>query len=168
MTNLNVHWRKYNPTDHLCGSDLERDGKKCDFTVTINRIAIEKVGDEKATKPILYFTENIAENKGMICGAKNSRNIEKVLRTPIIGEWIGKQITIYGIEEKNFGKVEYVVRVRPVPPVPPKKESLTPTHPKWEGAKAALSGGKTTVEAIRNVYELSAENEKLLKEVKNA
>lgn len=43
-----------------------------------------------------------------------------------------------------------------------KKEELTPKHVKWNGAKDSLANGKVTLEQIKSVYILTAENEKLL------
>jgi hypothetical protein len=43
-----------------------------------------------------------------------------------------------------------------------KKEELTPAHVKWQGAKDSLVNGKVTLEQIKSVYILTAQNEKLL------
>jgi hypothetical protein len=43
-----------------------------------------------------------------------------------------------------------------------KKEELSPAHPKWNGARVSLSTGKVTMEQIKSVYILTAQNEKLL------
>lgn len=43
-----------------------------------------------------------------------------------------------------------------------KKEELTPAHVKWQGAKESLANGKVTLEQIKSVYILTAQNEKLL------
>jgi hypothetical protein len=43
-----------------------------------------------------------------------------------------------------------------------KKEELTPSHVKWNGAKDSLANGKVTLEQIKSVYILTAQNEKLL------
>lgn len=43
-----------------------------------------------------------------------------------------------------------------------KKEELTPAHVKWQGAKDSLASGKVTLEQIKSVYILTAQNEKLL------
>jgi hypothetical protein len=43
-----------------------------------------------------------------------------------------------------------------------KKEELTPSHVKWQGAKDSLANGKVTLEQIKSVYILTAQNEKLL------
>jgi hypothetical protein len=43
-----------------------------------------------------------------------------------------------------------------------KKEELTPSHVKWQGAKDSLANGKVTLEQIKSVYNLTAQNEKLL------
>jgi hypothetical protein len=43
-----------------------------------------------------------------------------------------------------------------------KKEELSPSHVKWQGAKDSLANGKVTLEQIKSVYILTAQNEKLL------
>jgi hypothetical protein len=43
-----------------------------------------------------------------------------------------------------------------------KKEELSPSHAKWQGAKDSLANGKVTLEQIKSVYILTAQNEKLL------
>ena len=43
-----------------------------------------------------------------------------------------------------------------------KKEELNPKHVKWQGAKESLANGKVTLEQIKAVYILTADNEKLL------
>jgi hypothetical protein len=43
-----------------------------------------------------------------------------------------------------------------------KKEELTPSHVKWNGAKDSLANGKVSMEQIKSVYILTAQNEKLL------
>jgi hypothetical protein len=43
-----------------------------------------------------------------------------------------------------------------------KKEELTPSHVKWQGAKDSLANGKVSMEQIKSVYILTAQNEKLL------
>jgi hypothetical protein len=43
-----------------------------------------------------------------------------------------------------------------------KKEELSPAHPKWNGARVSLATEKVTMEQIKSVYILTAQNEKLL------
>jgi hypothetical protein len=42
------------------------------------------------------------------------------------------------------------------------KPELTPSHPKWEAAKKAVSEGSTTVADIEKAYTLTAANAELL------
>lgn len=53
-------------------------------------------------------------------------------------------------------------KAAPAPPAPAEMEELTPSHPKWEGAKAAIQAGTTTAMDIRKRYKLTTENESLL------
>jgi hypothetical protein len=43
-----------------------------------------------------------------------------------------------------------------------KKEELNPSHVKWQGAKDSLANGKVSMDQIKSVYILTAQNEKLL------
>lgn len=43
-----------------------------------------------------------------------------------------------------------------------KKEELSPSHPKWKGAKDSIANGKVTMAQIKAVYVLTSDNEKLL------
>jgi hypothetical protein len=47
-------------------------------------------------------------------------------------------------------------------PQPKAKAELTPSHPKWEAAKKAVSEGTTTVADIEKAYTLTAANAELL------
>lgn len=47
-------------------------------------------------------------------------------------------------------------------PTPKAKQELTPTHPKWEAAKKAVSEGTTTVADIEKAYTLTESDIKLL------
>jgi hypothetical protein len=58
-------------------------------------------------------------------------------------------------------RVGYTVKPLKVTAAPVKKE-LTPQHAKWEVAKKAIKEGAVSLESIKKVYGLSAENEKLL------
>ena len=49
-----------------------------------------------------------------------------------------------------------------VAPQPKAKAELTPSHPKWEAAKKAVSEGTTTVADIEKAYTLTAANAELL------
>tara|TARA_R110000868_G_scaffold411067_1_gene701666 strand:- start:801 stop:1343 length:543 start_codon:yes stop_codon:yes gene_type:complete len=47
-------------------------------------------------------------------------------------------------------------------PTPKAKAELTPTHPKWEAAKKAVSEGTTTITDIEKAYTLTTANAELL------
>jgi hypothetical protein len=153
---LEKNWREYNPTTHLCGVDLNGQ----DHVVTIARIDLENVGDEKKDKPIVYFAE--AGYKGMICGSKNSQTIAKLAKSNVLKDWIGLRIQIYGIDEKNFGQVKDVVRVRPMAPASAQKETLSPDHPKWYDAIKAIAEGRTTLEKVCGRYVITDEHSALI------
>jgi hypothetical protein len=45
-----------------------------------------------------------------------------------------------------------------------KKKELTPDHPRWQGAKKAIKEGTISLEHLKNVYEITPENEAKLLE----
>jgi hypothetical protein len=45
-----------------------------------------------------------------------------------------------------------------------KKKELTPEYPKWDGAKKALKEGTISLEHLKNVYDITPENEAKLLE----
>ncbi len=105
-------------------------------------------------------------------------------------EYVGKSMTLYRDNSVAFGGIQvggirishlshidndltlaltvsrasrkpYIVKRLEVA-APKVKAELTPTHPKWEAAKKAVSEGTTTVADIEKAYTLTAENAELL------
>jgi hypothetical protein len=157
---LNQHWRAYNPTVHLCGADLNGQ----DWIVTIKSFNLEKVGDEGQNKPIIYFEEEVVagKNKGMICGSRVSQTISKLLGSPVLKDWIGKKIVIFGIEEKNFGQVKDVVRVRPFIPKPVELETLVVNSDRYKKLVNKIIAGELTIDTARNYAVITPEVEKAI------
>jgi hypothetical protein len=63
----------------------------------------------------------------------------------------------------NIDEDDDAQRATVAPAAQPKaKAELTPTHPKWEAAKKAVSEGTTTVSDIEKAYTLTAANAELL------
>ncbi len=85
--------------------------------------------------------------------------LTRLLKSPYIEDWVGKSIIITVKSIKAFG--EYVDALR-IDTKLPTKPSLTPDHPKWEGAKQSLLDGNTTIETIKKHFSLTKENETIL------
>lgn len=67
-------------------------------------------------------------------------------------------------EKQTSKKTKTTIKTEPTQIQGPqkRKEYLTPLHPKWNNAKTAIKDGKTTIEAIKNVYTISVSDEKKL------
>lgn len=112
---------------------------------------------EGGEEMVLYFSNQ----KPMILNSINTANITRATGTPFIEKWVGKKITAYVEKVKAFGLWHDAIRIRPNAPVISKPE-LNPAHKKWNGAKESLKLGNTTIEAIKEVYLVTPENEALL------
>ena len=92
------------PSTYVKHADLNGS----EFTVTIERLAIEEVGMDKERKPVLIFKD---AQKRLICNRTNYESIADVY-----GEetdlWPGKQITLYGDRASFGGKIVDCVRVK--------------------------------------------------------
>jgi hypothetical protein len=74
-----------------------------------------------------------------------------------------KRYSYAGALNLNIDEDDDAQRATVAPAAQPKaKAELTPTHPKWEAAKKAVSEGSTTVADIEKAYTLTAANAELL------
>lgn len=151
---LMTHWKKLTHPDFIGAYALD-DGK--DMTLTIKSVTVQQVkGADGKSEECLVATW--AENqKPMILNRTNCKTIEKIYKTPHIEEWSGKKVTLYVSSVKAFGEVVDALRIRPVEPVT-KKPVLDATHPDIEKARAALKAGTTTIEKLRERFEIPDES----------
>jgi len=157
---MKTHWKKLTNPDYI-GAYALNPGE--DLIVQIDRVEhvqITGVDGKKDESNVAY----LIGHKPFILNATNQKSIEKALGSPYIEDWAGRYIQLYSARVKAFGDVVDALRVRLQAPEPPKKTkpALTPEHPKWTSAKAAILGGSTTIESIRTHYVLSPENEALI------
>lgn len=74
-----------------------------------------------------------------------------------------KRYAYAGALNLNIDEDDDAQRATVAPTAQPKaKAELTPSHPKWEAAKKAVSEGTTTVSDIEKAYTLTTANAKLL------
>lgn len=152
MTTL-THWKKKYDPDYIGAHTLMDGSDNPELLVTINRIESRMVTniDGKNESCVVAVLEG---QKPMILNATNLKSITKVLGTPFIEQWAGRQITLYVKKVKAFGDVVDALRVRETI----SKESLTPTHPKWNDAKSAIKAGTVTIEQIQKKYVVSPQH----------
>jgi len=155
-----VHWHKVFLSDYLGACDLE-EGK--DIKVVIKNVSVKQVkgSDGKSQeRNVATFTD--AKIKPMILNATNCRIVKKFVGSPYINDWVNVPIQVYIKSDiKAFGDVTEGLRIRETQPKMD-KPNLIPSLPAWQKAIEYLKG-TGTIENIRAKWELSRENEELLK-----
>lgn len=150
-----MHWKKLINPDYLGAYSLEKDGAYQNIIVQIESVGMQGVTGQGG-KVDQCVVAQLKGSKPMILNRTNMKRIEKVLKTPDINQWSGKQIELCVEVDKTHGDV---LRVFPKPVTLPE---LTPEHKHWEVIKKGLADGKTTVAALRGKYSINSETEKLL------
>lgn len=151
-----THFKVLRNPDYLGSWDLaDANGVFKNRILTISEVKKEMVHDGKGGKDDCV-TVHFKESKPMIMNSTNLKTIHKTLDTPYVEDWVGKKIEITVEKVKAFGEIHDALRVVKT------SLELTPKHPKWNGAKAAIKAGTTTIEAIKKAYTISPENEKEL------
>ncbi len=160
-----THWKKLHNPDYIGAYSLMEGEKAIEMDVQIKSVAVETVIGADGKKDQCTVAQ-LTGQKPFIINATNAKTITKIYGSPYVEDWIGKRITLFVAKVKVASETVDALRIRPTAPKGTKEAALpelTPTHEKWNGAKTALAAGNTTIEAIRNKYTLSAENEALLK-----
>lgn len=106
------------PSRYLKESDL----KGRDITLTIDRVEVTKIGEDK--KPVAYFE---GKQKGLVLNKTMFNAVAKVTGEPDSDDWGGHRITIYPTETEFRGDAVACIRVRlrtavssaPAPAPPP-------------------------------------------------
>ncbi len=119
------------PSNYVKCCDLQ--GR--DVTVTINKVVMEKLGDDD--KPVIYFQGTY---KGLALNKTNASRIGNMLGLDT-DQWLGQVITLYPTETEFRGDIVACIRVRsqqpsgtrqPASPSPFQQQpaaSPTPNHP---------------------------------------
>jgi hypothetical protein len=153
---MKTHIKKLRNPNYIGSWDLLDENGTCKNRIlTIESVKNDTVFDGKGGSEectVLTFTGA----KPMILNSTNIKTICKVLDTPFIEDWAGKNIEITVKKIRAFGEMHDALRVVST------DLTLTPKHPKWAGAKKALVEGNVTIEAIKKTYSISEENQKLL------
>lgn len=157
-----THWRKVFDSDYLGSCDLE-DGK--DLKVVIKSVTVKMVkgpDGKEQERNVATFTD--ANVKPMILNATNCKLIKKFAKSVFINDWNNIPIQVYVKDDiKAFGEVTEGLRIRPTQPVM-SKPVLTPKIAAWSKAIEYLKTPAGTIDGIKTRYELSPENEELLKQ----
>jgi hypothetical protein len=155
-----VHWHKVFLSDYLGACDLE-EGK--DIKLIIKNVSVKQVkgSDGKSQeRNVAAFTD--PKIKPMILNATNCRVVKKFVGSPYINDWVNVPIQVYVKSDiKAFGDITEGLRIREVQPKMD-KPNLIPSIPAWNKAIEYLKGNGT-IDNIRTKWNLSTENEELLK-----
>ena len=81
-----------------------------DLVLTISRVQVEELGygEEKDSKPIMYFEET---DQSLVLNKTNAESISQ-LYGPRIADWLGKKIALFTTEVSFQGKSMLGIRVR--------------------------------------------------------
>ena len=145
----NVHWKKLHNPNYLGSYSLDQDGKYVDMNVQIEAVTKEVVmGAEGKSEECIVA--RIKGNKPLILNATNCKTLAKLFNDPHVGAWTTRPVTLYVAKIRAFGETVDALRIRDKFPTEPvkTKEKLDASHPKWNGAIAALKAGSTTIEQI--------------------
>lgn len=109
-------------------------------TLTIDRWEQEELGrgQNKETKPVLYFKEI---NKGLVLNKTNAAIIAETLNLGTLEEWIGKQITLFTMEVDSFGDIVRAIRVKSKAKG---KSAPAPVKPNGNGTKPQAAPAPAT------------------------
>jgi len=163
-----THYRNAYKSDHLGKYDLidmMEDGHNLIFTITyVNQEKNAKVaGKTIPIANIAYFKEDI---KPLVVNAGNADILYKFTGSTKVENWKNIKVKLY-IEHsaKLKGQVVGGVRIHSEQPQI-EKDILSPQSEKWDDAIDHLVAGKP-FDSIKKYYELSKENEELLRKEVN-
>lgn len=161
-----THYKKLMNPDFIGAYELMQGDKNIELNVKIQTVKREMItgADGKKEECTIML---IPPYKPMILNSTNQKNITKATGSPFIEDWAGKTVTLYVAKVKAFGETVDALRIKDkLPEI--KRPEFTPQHPKWADAIKAIKEGKNTAEntiaSIKNTYDLSAQNEKLIKD----
>lgn len=147
---MKTHWRKLKDTNYLGSWDIV--DKELILTIAdIQSKNVQSPDGKTEELPVMTFKEDY---KPMILNATNFKAIQKAHNSPYVEDWIGKKIAIYITSVKAFGSVVDALRIKPSAPKVEKPE-LTPENAKFESIKTKLKSGETTIETVKQYFEIS-------------
>lgn len=96
------------PSNYLKAADL----KGRSIVVTIDRVEMEPVGQNKEMKPVMYF---VGKEKGMVLNKTNANKIMQLTESPVTEEWKGRSILLYPTETSFQGEMVDCIRIKGAP-----------------------------------------------------
>jgi hypothetical protein len=154
MKDTLTHWKKFHNPDYI-GAYAFEPGQE--IIATIKAAGIEQVigtAGKKEDCMVVRFVES--DLKPLICNVTNAKSITKAIGSPYIENWANQKIQLYTTTVLAFGEEVEAVRVRPKQPKA-SKPKLTETHAKWSDIVAKLASNDTTIETVRQHFDVSDE-----------
>jgi hypothetical protein len=126
------------PSKYIKVEDLQ--GRR--VTATIDSVTVEEIGqgDDKDTKPVVYF---FGKEKGLALNRTNAATLTDILGTDETDDWHGKRIVLYPDKTMFQGKRVACIRVAEAPAAPAAPAAtrrLAPPAPEPEDTLAAGEG----------------------------
>lgn len=154
-------------TDYLGSWDFTKGEKKI---LTVKEILVKKVfnpnKNAEENTAIMYFTNHQC---GLILNTTNKKMLIKLFGTSETESYHGKNVCLITSEIKVRGEWIEAVRIDKTLPQqkateqPKEKELFNENHKGWLIAVETLANGGTTVDKIMSKYQLTPENEELLR-----
>jgi hypothetical protein len=94
------------PSKYLKATDLPEEGSQ---VVTIEKIALEEIGRDKETKPVIYFEEF---SRALVCNKTNARAIARAIGSEDFDDWVGSKINLYRADVEFQGEMVEAIRVK--------------------------------------------------------
>ena len=94
------------PSRFLKAADLPEEGSQI---VTIEKIAMEEIGRDRESKPILYFEEL---QQGLVLNKTNGRAIARELGSQEFDDWVSRKIALYRADVEFQGELLEGIRVK--------------------------------------------------------
>lgn len=111
------------PSHYLKASDLNGSA----VPVTIDHVALEQVGREKETRPVLYF---VGKSKGVILNKTNARKIVEIAGSDDTDDWNGISVVLFSAMVEFQGDTVESIRIKApsVKKAAPKPAPAQETH----------------------------------------
>jgi hypothetical protein len=156
-----THWKKLTNPDYLGSWDIPASGL---LKIKILSVSQEMVADPTGNKSECVVAQ-IENQKPFIINHTNCKMISKIVGSPLVEDWAGKEITLVTKKVNSFGSIVDGLRVAPTPGINTIKElpELTPESDRWAGAVEAVKSGKCDISVVIKNFKISQENLELLK-----
>lgn len=143
-----THYKKLQNPDYLGAYDFMQGEERI---VTIKKVIVEKVKSERGEEDctVCYFNEPY---KPMILNVTNCKTITKILGSPYIEEWSGKQFKLIVVKVKAFGEVVDALRIKSEKVTKP---VLTIGTDNFTNCKKAYLADPAQLDKIKAKYDVS-------------